>query len=403
MNIRDRFIEYARIPTASDEYSETTPSTSKQLAMCELLEKQLKDAGLSDVRSDGRGYVYAKLPANTKKAFPKIGFIAHVDTSPEMSDANITPRVVEYKGGDITLNEKLGIIMTEKDFPNLKNYVNEHLIVTDGTTLLGADDKAGVAEIMDAVIRLKESGREHGDIMVGFTPDEEIGRGADLFDVQGFGADFAYTVDGGALGEIEYENFNAAAAVLNIHGVSIHPGTAKNKMINALTVAREIDSLVPAWERPEHTEKYEGFFHMTNFNGGVEEARVKYIIRDHDREKFEEKKVRMQQIVDYVNQQYGRNVVDCTITDTYYNMRELIETAPHIVDRAYNAMKACGVEPIVIPIRGGTDGARLSYMGLLCPNICTGGENFHGKYEFVSVERMEKISDIIIDMLTRED
>ena len=403
MNIRDRFIEYARIPTASDEYSETTPSTSKQLAMCELLEKQLKDAGLSDVRSDGRGYVYAKLPANTKKAFPKIGFIAHVDTSPEMSDANITPRVVEYKGGDITLNEKLGIVMTEKDFPNLKNYVNEHLIVTDGTTLLGADDKAGVAEIMDAVIRLKESGREHGDIMVGFTPDEEIGRGADLFDVQGFGADFAYTVVGGALGEIEYENFNAAAAVLNIHGVSIHPGTAKNKMINALTVAREIDSLVPAWERPEHTEKYEGFFHMTNFNGGVEEARVKYIIRDHDREKFEEKKVRMQQIVDYVNQQYGRNVVDCTITDTYYNMRELIETAPHIVDRAYNAMKACGVEPIVIPIRGGTDGARLSYMGLLCPNICTGGENFHGTYEFVSVERMEKISDIIIDMLTRED
>ena len=402
MNILDRFIEYARIPTASDENSVSVPSSSKQLAMCELLEKQLNEAGLSDVRSDGRGYVYAKLPANTKKAFPKIGFIAHVDTSPEMSDANITPRVVEYKGGDITLNEKLGIVMTVADFPNLKNYVNEHLVVTDGTTLLGADDKAGVAEIMDAVIRLKESGREHGDIMVGFTPDEEIGRGADLFDVAGFGADYAYTVDGGALGEIEYENFNAASAVLNIHGVSIHPGTAKNKMINALTVAREVDDLVPAWERPEHTEKYEGFFHMTSFNGGVEEARVKYIIRDHDREKFEEKKVRMQKIVDYVNQKYDRNVIDCTITDTYYNMRELIETAPHIIDRAYNAMKACGVEPIVIPIRGGTDGARLSYMGLLCPNICTGGENFHGKYEFVSVERMEKISDIIIEMLTRE-
>ena len=402
MNILDRFIEYARIPTASDENSVSVPSSSKQLAMCELLEKQLNEAGLSDVRSDGRGYVYAKLPANTKKALPKIGFIAHVDISPEMSDANITPRVVEYKGGDITLNEKLGIVMTVADFPNLKNYVNEHLVVTDGTTLLGADDKAGVAEIMDAVIRLKESGREHGDIMVGFTPDEEIGRGADLFDVAGFGADYAYTVDGGALGEIEYENFNAASAVLNIHGVSIHPGTAKNKMINALTVAREVDDLVPAWERPEHTEKYEGFFHMTSFNGGVEEARVKYIIRDHDRTKFEEKKVRMQQIVDYVNQKYGRNVIDCTITDTYYNMRELIETAPHIIDRAYNAMKACGVEPIVIPIRGGTDGARLSYMGLLCPNICTGGENFHGKYEFVSVERMEKISDIIIEMLTRE-
>ena len=402
MNILDRFVEYARISTNSNEYSKSTPSTSKQLVLCELLEKQLKEAGLSDVRSDGRGYVYAKLPANSTRRFPKIGFIAHVDTSPDMSDENIKPRVVEYKGGDITLNEELGIKMTVADFPNLNNYVNEHLVVTDGTTLLGADDKAGVAEIMDAVIRIKESGVEHGDIMVGFTPDEEIGRGADLFDVASFGADFAYTVDGGALGEIEYENFNAASAVLNIKGVSIHPGSAKNKMINALTVAREIDTLVPAWERPEHTEKYEGFFHLNNMSGGVEEARMKYIIRDHDRAKFEEKKVRMQRIVDYVNQKYGRELITCTIIDTYYNMRELIETAPYIVERAYNAMKACGVEPVIIPIRGGTDGARLSYMGLLCPNICTGGENFHGKYEFVSVERMEKISDIIIKMLTTE-
>jgi tripeptide aminopeptidase len=402
MNILDRFVEYARISTNSNEYSKSTPSTSKQLVMCELLEKQLKEAGLSEVRSDGRGYVYAKLPANSTRRFPKIGFIAHVDTSPDMSDENIKPRVVEYKGGDITLNEELGIKMTVADFPNLKNYVNEHLVVTDGTTLLGADDKAGVAEIMDAVIRIKESGIEHGDIMVGFTPDEEIGRGADLFDVASFGADFAYTVDGGALGEIEYENFNAASAVLNIKGVSIHPGSAKNKMINALTVAREIDTLVPAWERPEHTEKYEGFFHLNNMSGGVEEARMKYIIRDHDRAKFEEKKVRMQRIVDYVNQKYGRELITCTIIDTYYNMRELVETSPHIVDRAYNAMKACGVEPVIIPIRGGTDGARLSYMGLLCPNICTGGENFHGKFEFVSVERMEKISDIIIKMLTTE-
>ena len=402
MNILDRFVEYARISTNSNEYSESAPSTSKQLVMCELLEKQLKEAGLSDVRSDGRGYVYAKLPANSTRRFPKIGFIAHVDTSPDMSDENIKPRVVEYKGGDITLNEELGIKMTVADFPNLNNYVNEHLVVTDGTTLLGADDKAGVAEIMDAVIRIKESGIEHGDIMVGFTPDEEIGRGADLFDIASFGADFAYTVDGGALGEIEYENFNAASAVLNIKGVSIHPGSAKDKMINALTVAREIDTLIPAWERPEHTEKYEGFFHLNTLSGGVEEARMKYIIRDHDKSKFEEKKVRMQRIVDYVNQKYGREIVECVITDTYYNMRELIETSPHIVDRAYNAMKACGVEPVVIPIRGGTDGARLSYMGLLCPNICTGGENFHGKYEFVSVERMEKISDIIIKMLTTE-
>ena len=402
MNILDRFVEYARISTNSNEYSKSTPSTSKQLVMCELLEKQLKEAGLSDVRSDGRGYVYAKLPANSTRRFPKIGFIAHVDTSPDMSDENIKPRVVEYKGGDITLNEELGIKMTVADFPNLNNYVNEHLVVTDGTTLLGADDKAGVAEIMEAVIRIKESGIEHGDIMVGFTPDEEIGRGADLFDIASFGADFAYTVDGGALGEIEYENFNAASAVLNIKGVSIHPGSAKDKMINALTVAREIDTLIPAWERPEHTEKYEGFFHLNTLSGGVEEARMKYIIRDHDKSKFEEKKVRMQRIVDYVNQKYGREIVECVITDTYYNMRELIETSPHIVDRAYNAMKACGVEPVVIPIRGGTDGARLSYMGLLCPNICTGGENFHGKFEFVSVERMEKISDIIIKMLTTE-
>ena len=402
MTILDRFIEYARISTNSDEYSDAAPSTAKQLIMCELLEKQLKEAGLSDVRSDGRGYVYAKLPANTQKKFPRIGFIAHVDTSPDMSDENIKPRVVEYKGGDITLNDELGIKMTVADFPNLKNYVNEHLVVTDGTTLLGADDKAGVAEIMDAVIRLKESGAEHGDILIGFTPDEEIGRGADLFDVEGFGADYAYTVDGGALGEIEYENFNAASAVLNIKGVSIHPGSAKNKMINALTVAREIDSLIPAWERPEHTEKYEGFFHLNTLCGGVEEAKMKYIIRDHNRDLFEDKKRRMSEIVDYVNQKYGRKIVECRITDTYYNMRELIETAPYIVERAYNAMKACGVEPVVIPIRGGTDGARLSYMGLLCPNICTGGENFHGKFEFVSVERMEKISDIIIKMLTTE-
>ena len=402
MKILDRFLAYARIPTASDEESSATPSTVKQLALCELLERQLREAGLSGVRADGRGYVYATLPANTEKPFPKIGLIAHVDTSPEMSDEDICPRVVEYRGGDIILNEARGIVMTVRDFPNLENYAGEHLVVTDGTTLLGADDKAGVAEIMDAVIRLKESGKEHGDVAIGFTPDEEIGRGADLFDVAGFGADFAYTVDGGALGEIEYENFNAASAVLTVHGVSIHPGSAKDKMINALTVAREIDTLVPAWERPEHTAGYEGFYHMTDLKGGVEEARMKYIIRDHDKARFEDRKRRMRQIVDFVNQKYGRTVVDCSITDSYYNMREKIEPARHIVDRAADAMRACGVEPVIVPIRGGTDGARLSYEGLLCPNLCTGGENFHGKYEFVSVERMEKISDILIEILTRE-
>lgn len=398
MNIKDRFLEYARISSNSDEYSETTPSTAKQLNVTELLEKQLKDAGLSDVRSDGRGYVYAKLPANTDKKLPKIGFIAHVDTSPDMSDKNISPKVFVYEGGDITLNEELGIKMTVADYPNLANYVGETMITTDGTTLLGADDKAGVAEIMDAVIRLKESGDEHGDILVGFTPDEEIGRGADLFDIKGFGADYAYTIDGGMLGEIEYENFNAAAASVTISGSSIHPGSAKDKMINACQIAFELNSLLPAWQRPEHTEKREGFFHLNNIEGGVESAKMKYIIRDHDKALFEAKKKQMQSACDFINAKYGREIVSLTLRDSYYNMRELIEPSYFIVERIIDAMKAVNVEPIIVPIRGGTDGAMLSYKGLLCPNICTGGENFHGKYEFITVERLEKVSDIIYAM-----
>ena len=398
MNIKDRFLEYARISSNSDEYSESTPSTSKQLNVTGLLEKQLKEAGLSDVRSDGRGYVYAKLPANTDKKCPKIGFIAHVDTSPDMSDKNINPKVFVYEGGDITLNEELGIKMTVADYPNLANYVGETMITTDGTTLLGADDKAGVAEIMDAVIRLKESGKEHGDILIGFTPDEEIGRGADLFDVENFGADYAYTVDGGMLGEIEYENFNAASASISISGSSIHPGSAKDKMINACQIAFELNSLLPAWQRPEHTEKREGFFHLNNIEGGVESAKMKYIIRDHDKTLFEAKKKQMQASCDFINEKYGRNIVTLTMRDSYYNMRELIEPSYFIVERIIDAMKAVDVEPIIVPIRGGTDGARLSYMGLLCPNICTGGENFHGKYEFVTVERLEKVSDIVFEM-----
>ena len=398
MNIKDRFLEYARISSNSDEYSESAPSTSKQLNVTELLEKQLKEAGLSDVRSDGRGYVYAKLPANTDKKCPKIGFIAHVDTSPDMSDKNITPKVFVYEGGDITLNEELGIKMTVADYPNLANYVGETMITTDGTTLLGADDKAGVAEIMDAVIRLKESGKEHGDILIGFTPDEEIGRGADLFDVENFGADYAYTVDGGMLGEIEYENFNAASASITIAGSSIHPGSAKDKMINACQIAFELNSLLPAWQRPEHTEKREGFFHLNNIEGGVESAKMKYIIRDHDKMLFEAKKKQMQSACDFINEKYGRNIVTLTLRDSYYNMRELIEPSYFIVERIIDAMKAVDVEPVIVPIRGGTDGARLSYMGLLCPNICTGGENFHGKYEFVTVEKLEKVSDIIFEM-----
>ncbi|NCA67850.1 MAG: peptidase T, partial [Clostridia bacterium] len=303
--------------------------------------------------------------------------------------------VIRYEGGDIILNEKLGIKMTVADYPNLNNYIGDDLIVTDGTTLLGADDKAGVAEIMDMVIRLKESKEEHGDILIGFTPDEEIGRGADLFDVEGFGADYAYTVDGGMIGEIEYENFNAASAVITVTGNSIHPGTAKNKMINAVQIAYELNSLLPAWERPEHTENYEGFFHLTNIEGNVESARIKYIIRDHDKTLFENKKAAMSAACDFINKKYGKNIVDCKIKDSYYNMKELIEGSYYIVKRLVKAMEDEGVTPKIIPIRGGTDGARLSFMGLLCPNICTGGENFHGKYEFISVQKLEKVSDIL--------
>ena len=395
MNIKERFIEYAKIPTNSDESSPSTPSTEKQLALSELLVNQLKEAGLEKVRHSGDGYVYAKLPSNSKKTLPKIGFVAHVDTSPDMSDEHISPNVIHYTGGDIVLNKDLGIVMTVSEYPNLINYISEELIVTDGTTLLGADDKAGVAEIMDMVIRLKESGEEHGDVLIGFTPDEEIGRGADKFDVPGFNADYAYTVDGGELGEIEYENFNAASAVITVTGNSIHPGTAKDKMINAVQIAYELNSLLPPWERPEHTEKYEGFFHLTNIEGNVERARVKYIIRDHDREKFEVKKAKMKSACDFINSKYGRNLVECVITDSYYNMREIIEKNYYIIDRLVKAMEEEGVNPKIISIRGGTDGARLSFMGLPCPNICTGGENFHGKYEFITVQRMQKVSDIL--------
>ncbi len=397
MNIKDRFLGYAVISSNSDEASYSVPSTAKQLAVSELIVKQLSEAGISEIRHKGDGYVYAKLPSNLKdgKKCPRIGFIAHVDTSPDMSDINISPKVVKYGGGDIVLNEKLDIVMKVSEYSNLSNYIGDDLIVTDGTTLLGADDKAGIAEIMDMVIRLKESGEEHGDILIGFTPDEEIGRGADLFDVESFGADYAYTVDGEIIGEIEYENFNAAAAVITVAGNSIHPGTAKNKMINAARIAYELDALLPSWERPEHTEKYEGFYHLTGIEGNVESAKFKYIIRDHDRRLFENKKARLAAACDFINARYGKKIVNCVITDSYYNMRELIENSYYIVERLIKAMEDEGVTPIIKPIRGGTDGARLSYMGLLCPNICTGGENYHGKYEFISVQKMEKVSDIL--------
>lgn len=403
MNIKERFLEYVMIPTMSDENSETCPSTEKQLVLLELLKKQCEDAGLSDVRLEN-GYVYARLPANTDKPFPRIGLIAHVDTVSDMSDENINPRIVsDYDGGDIVLNENLGIVMRVSDFPGLKRYIGEDMIVTDGTTLLGADDKAGIAEIMDAVIAIKESGALHGDICVAFTPDEEICRGANGFDVANFGADYAYTVDGGMLGEIEYENFNAASAHITVTGVAIHPGTAKNKMINAARVICEIDSLLPDTERPEHTEGYEGFYHLYSFEGGVEAAKASYLVRDHDREKFERRKKHMREVCDFVNARYGKNVVDCVITDSYFNMKEKVEPHYEIIERLSSAMEKQGVKPIIIPIRGGTDGARLSYMGLVCPNICTGGENFHGKYEFITVQRLEQVSGILQRLLTDDE
>ncbi len=400
MNTYELFLNYATIPTMSDEESETIPSTRKQLVLAELLKDQLLALGLTDARVDEYGYVYATLPANTDADIAKIGFIAHMDTSSEASDENIKPRIVEYQGGDILLNEDAGIYMKEADYPCLKNYAGQHLIVSDGTTLIGADDKAGIAEIMSAIKKIIDTGAPHGKICVAFTPDEEIGRGADKFDVSGFGADYAYTVDGGALGELEYENFNAASAKVTVHGVSIHPGSAKDRMKNASLIACEFNSLLPADEIPEKTEGYEGFHHLISMTGECELAKLNYIIRDHDREKFEEKKRVFCEVADTVNAKYGEGTIELSLTDSYYNMKEKIEPCMYVVERAKQAMLDVGVEPMIVPIRGGTDGARLSFMGLPCPNLCTGGENFHSRFEFVSCESMEKISDIIVKIIT---
>ena len=384
----------------SDEESETIPSTKKQLVLANLLKDQLLELGLADARVDEYGYVYATLPANIDKRVDAIGFIAHMDTSSEASDENIKPKIVEYRGGDILMNAERGIYMRESDYPCLKGYVGQHLIITDGTTLLGADDKAGIAEIMSALKKIIDTGAPHGKICVSFTPDEEIGRGADQFDVKGFGADYAYTVDGGALGELEYENFNAASAKVTVNGVSIHPGSAKDRMKNASLIACEFNSLLPADEIPEMTEGYEGFHHLLSMTGECELAKLNYIIRDHDRAKFEEKKRVFVEVADAINKKYGEGTLVLNLTDSYYNMKEMIEPCMYVVERAKRAMTDLGVEPKVVPIRGGTDGARLSFMGLPCPNLCTGGENFHSRFEFVSCESMEKISDIIVKIVT---
>lgn len=395
----DRFIRYAKIHTDSCSESETFPSTPVQLDMLRMLADELRAMGVAEVVMDSNGYVMGRIPSNSKKKVPAVGFIAHVDTSEDMTGENVNPQIIEcYDGKDIALNGD--VVMRVADFPQLLRYVGQTLITTDGTTLLGADDKAGVAEIMCAVeYIMAHPEMEHGDILVGFTPDEEIGRGVDFFDVERFGAEYAYTMDGSALGEIEYENFNAAGVVIHIQGRNVHPGYAKDKMLNAFTVAQKIDSLLPAWERPEHTEGREGFYHLMSMTGSVDAVRMSYIVRDHSSELFARRKAKIEEVVAMVNTLYGRQVASCEIKDQYYNMVDVVSQKIEVVEVALAAMRNIGIEPQVKPIRGGTDGARLSFMGLPCPNIFAGGENFHGRFEFASVQTMERAKDLIIEII----
>ena len=397
----ERFLKYIKIDTQSDDTSDTYPSTKKQFDLAKVLQKELQEMGLKDISLDEHCYLMATLPANTTKKIPTIGFIAHMDTCPDMSGANINPQIIQnYDGKDIVLNKEKNIILSVSEFPELAEYKGQTLITTDGNTLLGADDKAGVAEIMTAIQYLVNHPEiKHGDIRVGFTPDEEIGRGVDKFDVKKFDAAFAYTLDGGGIGELEYENFNAAHAKVIFNGQNIHPGYAKNKMINALILAMEFNGMLPVNERPEFTQDYEGFYHLIKMEGAVENASIQYIIRDHDRKKFEAKKVFMQQTVDYMNKKYRENTVVLEMKDQYYNMREQVEKTFHVVENAQKAMEELGIVPKIVPIRGGTDGARLSFMGLPCPNLFAGGHNFHGKMEYVSVESMEKAVQLVLKII----
>lgn len=396
MNIVERFLNYTKFDTQSSEESETVPSTAKQLVFAEYLKKELEREGLSDVEMDDKGYIYATLKSNTKKKVPTIGFISHYDTSPDCSGANVNAQIIKnYDGGDITLAS--GLVSSVQKFPELKAHEGEDLIVTDGTTLLGADDKAGIAEIMQAMCYLRDHPEiEHGDIRVGFNPDEEIGKGAHHFDVKRFGCEWAYTMDGGDLGGLEYENFNAAGAKITIHGVSVHPGYAKGKMVNANTLAFELAQMLPATETPEHTEDYEGFYHLYSVNGSTEKATLNYIIRDHSFDKFEARKSFVESCVKAMNEKYGEGTVECAISDQYYNMKEKIDPNMHVIDIVLQAMQESGVAPKVEPIRGGTDGAQLSFKGLPCPNIFAGGLYFHGPHETVSIQVMEKAVDVIV-------
>ena len=387
MTVIDRFLKLVSYPTPSDERSQTCPSTPQQRVLAEELVRQMQELGIQDARVDAYGYVYGTIPANCEKALPVYGLIAHMDTSPDCSGRDIKPRIVEYTGGDIALNENTAL--SPEDFPILNRSVGKHLIVTDGTTLLGADDKAGIAEILTAVEELLAEGGAHASLRIGFTPDEEIGRGADRFDLAHFGADYAYTVDGGTLGELEYENFNAASAVVTVHGRNVHPGSAKRCMVNAQLIAMEFHGMLPVHDRPEATEGYEGFSHLCAMQGEVELATLEYIIRDHDRASFEARKALFESAAAFLNAKYGAGTVEVALRDSYYNMREKIEPHMAIVEAAQQAMRDAGVTPRVVPIRGGTDGARLSYEGLPCPNLFTGGENYHGRFEYVPVEDME--------------
>lgn len=396
-SVTERFLRYVSFDTQSDENSTTCPSTGKQKLLGAALVEEMLALGIGDARMDEFGYVYGTIPGDP--SLPTIGLIAHMDTTPDASGANVKARIVEYTGEDICLDEEKGIFLRESDYPNLKNHVGKHLIVTDGTTLLGADDKAGVAEIMTAAAEILKRGGRHATLKIGFTPDEEIGRGADYFDVKGFGADYAYTADGGPVGEIEYENFNAAGAEVVFRGRNIHPGSAKNAMVNSQYIAMEFQSLLPIHQRPEATEGYEGFFHLMEITGSVEQTRLRYIIRDHDMTRFEEKKAVMANAAEFLNRKYGEGAVKLDIRDSYYNMKKCIEPVMYVVERAKKAMAAVGMKPREVPIRGGTDGARLSYEGLPCPNLCTGGENYHGRFEYIPVEDMELCVKMLVEIL----
>jgi len=397
MNLTERFLKYVSFDTKSDENTGVTPSTPQQMVFAKVLAEELRQIGLQNVELDENGYLYAVLPSNTDKKVATIGFIAHLDTSPDMSGKGVQPRIVEnYDGGDIILNEKENIVLSPKQFPELKLYVNQPIIVTNGLTLLGADDKAGIAEIVSAMeFFIKNPDVKHGEVRVAFTPDEEIGLGAHKFNVEKFGCEFAYTMDGGEIGELEYENFNAAGVKVIFSGINVHPGYAKNKMRNSMLIANKFIGMLPKNETPAHTEGYEGFYHLTSISGDVEKTTLSYIIRDHDRKLFENRKIEIQNLVNQINAEFGENTATLELKDQYFNMKEKIEPVMHVIDIAFEAIKQAGIEPKVKPIRGGTDGAQLSFKGLPCPNIFAGGHNFHGKFEFLPIKSMEKAVEVV--------